>query len=137
MLGHIRFPNIDPEAPASLSPRIVRRFLRDQLGFDRHLVLTDDLDLPAITRHYDRGEDVRLAIEAGNDLALIGHRPDTAEAAARALAGLPRALTAEARERVERFRDKTLHPPPAWSDKKWNATCAALAKLTAEFPDET
>ena len=135
MLGHVEFPNIDADFPASLSPRIVRRFLRDQLGFDRHLVLTDDLDMGAITRRYGRGEDVKLALEAGNDLAMICHRTATAEDAARASAELPRRITAEARDRVERFRYKKLHPPPAWSDKKWQATCAALAKLAAEIPE--
>jgi len=80
---------------------------------------------------------VKLAIEAGNDLAMICHRTDTAEAAARVIAGLPRGLTAEARERVERFRYKTLHPPPAWSDKKWTDTCAAIARLAAGFAGET
>jgi beta-N-acetylhexosaminidase len=137
MLAHVCFPNIDADLPASLSPRIVRRFLRDQLGFDRHLVLTDDLDMGAIAKRYGRGEDVKLAIEAGNDLAMICHRTDTAEDAARTLAELPRILTAEARERVERFRHKTLHPPPVWSDKKWSETCAALAKLTADFPEQS
>jgi len=135
MLGHVDFPNIDAEYPASFSPRIVRRFLRDQLGFDRHLVLTDDLDSEAISRRFGRGEDVKLAIQAGNDLAMICHRTETAEAASRALAELPRGLTNEARERVEHFRYKTLHPPLAWSDKKWNDTCAALAKLADEFPE--
>ena len=134
MPGHVDFPNIDAEFPASLSPRIVRRFLRDQLGFDQHLVMTDDLDSGAIVRRFGRGEDVKLAIQAGNDLAVICHRTGTAEDAARALAGLPRGLTHEARERVERFRCKTLQPPLAWSDKKWNDTCAALAKLAEEFP---
>jgi len=136
MPGHVEFPNIDADFPASLSPRIVRRFLRDQLGFDRHLVLTDDLDMGAITTRYGCGLAVELAIAAGNDLALVCHRSAAAEAAARTIAGLPRALTAEARERVERFRYKTLHPPPAWSDKKWNDTCAALAKLAAGFGEE-
>lgn len=137
MLGHVEFPNIDANFPASLSPRIVRRFLRDQLGFERHLVLTDDLDMGAITRRYGRGDDVKLALEAGNDLALICHRTDTAEDAARAIAQLPRRITAEAGERVERFREKKLHPPLAWSDPKWRATCAALAKLAAEIPEPT
>ena len=135
MLGHVEFPNIDADFPASLSPRIVRRFLRDQLGFDRHLVLTDDLDMGAITRRYGRGDDVKLAIEAGNDLAMICHRTATAEDAARAIADLPRRITAEARERVERFREKKLHPPLAWSNHKWSATCAALAKLAAGVPE--
>ena len=87
MLAHVEFPNIDPDFPASLSPRIIRRFLRDQLGFDKHLVLTDDLDMGAITTRYGRGEDVKLAITAGNDLAMICHRTETAETAARAIAG--------------------------------------------------
>ncbi len=136
MLAHIEFPNIDADFPASLSPRIVRRFLRDQLGFERHLVLTDDLDMGAITRRYGRGADVKLALEAGNDLALICHHTDTAEDAARVIAQLPRALTAEARERVERFRYKKLHPPRAWAEAKWSATCAALAALAAELPED-
>ena len=135
MTSHVEFPHIDAQFPASLSPRIVRRFLRDQLGFDRHLVITDDLDHDAITRRYGRGPDVRLAIEAGNDLALIGHATGTAEVAARALADLPRALTAEARDRVERFRARTLEAPLAWSAQKWNATCAAMAMLAAEVPE--
>lgn len=129
LLAHVEFPNIDAGFPASLSSRIVRRFLRDQLGFDRHLVLTDDLDSGVIAARYGRGEDVKLAIEAGNDLAMIGQRTDSAKAAARAIAELPRALTSEARERVERFRYKMLQPPPPWSEKKWNDTCVALAKL--------
>jgi len=133
MLAHVDFPNIDPDFPASLSPRIIRRFLRDQLGFDRQLVLTDDLDMGAITRRYGRGQDVELAIKAGNDLALICHRTDTAAAAA-AIGSLPNRVTDEARERVEKFRRK-LPVAVAWSEKKWLETCAALAKLAREVPE--
>lgn len=134
MLAHVDFPNIDPNFPASLSSRIIRKFLRDQLGFDHHLVLTDDLDMAAITRRYGRGQDVKLAIEAGNDLALICHRTDTAEVAARSIAELPGWMTAEARDRLERFRRK-LHGPLVWSDKKWQATCDSLTQLAAEVPE--
>ncbi len=134
MLAHVEFPNIDAEFPASLSPRMIRRFLRDQLGFDKHLVLTDDLDMGAITSRYGRGPDVKLAIEAGNDLALICHRTDSAEVAARAIAELPHWMTEEAHERLEKFRRK-LHSPPAWSDRRWTQTCASLARLAAEVPE--
>jgi len=134
MLAHVDFPNIDPDFPASLSPRLIRRFLRDQLGFDHHLVLTDDLDMGAITRRYGRGADVKLAIEAGNDLAMICHQTDTAEVAARAIKELPRTVTDDAHERVERFRRKLREPHP-WSEKTWLKTCAALAKLAAEVPE--
>jgi beta-N-acetylhexosaminidase len=134
MLAHVDFPNIDSNFPASLSPRMIRGFLRDQLGFDKHLVLTDDLDMGAITTRYGRGQDVKLAIEAGNDLALICHRTDTAEIAARAIAELPHWMTEEARERVEKFRSK-LREPLLWSDKKWRETCESLAKLAVEVPE--
>ena len=135
MLAHVEFPNIDPDFPASLSPRIIRRFLRDQLGFDRHLVLTDDLDMGAITKRYGRGPDVKLAIEAGNDLAMICHQTDTADTAAKALEELPHRILDEALERVERFRKKKLKPPLPWSDQKWHDTCSALDKLAADFPE--
>ena len=135
MLAHIVFPNIDPDLPASLSPRVIRRFLRDQLGFDHHLVLTDDLDMHAIAKRHDRGEDVKLAITAGNDLALICHQTGTAENAARAIAELPHWMTEEARDRIDRFRHKKLHGPLVWSDDRWDKTCRDLAGLATEFQE--
>lgn len=134
MLGHVEFPNIDPDFPASLSRRMIRRFLRDQLGFDDHLVLTDDLDMGAITGRYGRGPDARLAIEAGNDLALICHQLDSAETAAAAIAELPFGTLQDAWRRVERLRGK-LRDPLAWSEGKWRETTEALTKLAAEVPE--
>lgn len=134
MLAHVEFPNIDPDFPASLSPRIIRKFLRDQLGFDKHLVLTDDLDMGAITKRYGRGPDVKLAIEAGNDLAMICHNIDSAETAAKAIAGLPVWMIDEAHERLHRFRKK-LHGPLTWSDKRWAEACDAIAKLAERVPE--
>lgn len=135
MLAHVDFPALDPELPASLSPRVIRGFLRGQLGFDDHLVLTDDLDMGAITRRYGRGEDVRLALLAGNDLAMICHRGDTADEAARAIDTLPTTVTDEARERIDRFRRRKLHPPLVWSDGKWEDTRARLAALAARYAE--
>ncbi len=135
MLAHIVFSNIDPDFPASLSPRVIRRFLRDQLGFDRHLVLTDDLDMHAIAKRYGRGEDVKLAITAGNDLALICHETGSAETAARAIAELPHWMTEDARDRIDRFRRKKLHHPIPWSAAKWEKSCRELAALAAEFDE--
>lgn len=136
MLAHIEFPNIDPDLPASFSPRIIRSFLRGQLGFDDHLVLTDDLDMGAIASRYGRSEDVKLAISAGNDLAMICHTAlDTAEAAARAIAGLPHWMTEEAHKRVDHFRRKKLNDPLKWSDANWSETHSALATLAAEFSE--
>jgi beta-N-acetylhexosaminidase len=87
----------------------------------------------AITKRYGRGEDVKLAIRAGNDLAMICHRVDTADAAARAIGELPLGIRHEAQDRIEHFRRRVLKPPAAWSDTKWQKTCEAIATLAAEF----
>jgi len=134
MLGHVRFPNIDPDFPASLSPRIIQRFLRDQLGFDHHVVLTDDLDMGAITRAYGRGQDARMAIEAGNDLAMICHHTESANQAAEAIAGLPFWLRDEAFDRIDRLRRK-FPEPPAWCETRFASCASAIAEIAAEVPE--
>ena len=76
MLSHIFYDRIDPEWPASLSPKIVGDLLRQEMGYDG-LVLTDDLDMGAIKRHYDIRTVVRQILVAGVDVALICHKgPD-------------------------------------------------------------
>ncbi len=128
LVGHAMFPNLDAERPASLSPQVIRRLLRGQLGFDHHLVLPAELG--AIFRYYEPAVAARLALEAGNDLVLLGSDTGTAREVAAALATLPDVIRAEAWERVERLRDK-LHWPPPWSAAKWTETCASLATLAA------
>ncbi|MFT3992102.1 MAG: glycoside hydrolase family 3 N-terminal domain-containing protein [Luteolibacter sp.] len=134
MLAHVEFPEIDPQFPASLSPRVIRGFLRGQLGFEKHVVLTDDLDMGAITKRYGRGQDVKLAIEAGNDLALICHQTDSAETAAKAIAELPYWMIEEAHQRLRRLRKKLRDPLPL-TDKAWDKTVEGLAKLAADVPE--
>ena len=133
MLAHVHFPNIDPDFPASLSTRIIRKFLRDQLGFDDHVVVTDDLDMGAITHRYGRGDDVRLAIEAGNDLAMICHRTDTAVEAAKVIGKLPFWMRDEAQARIARLRRK-LRDPHAWDEKRIAGFLAALGGITEAVP---
>lgn len=134
MLAHVMFPEIDAEFPASLSRRIITGWLRDQLGFDKHLVMTDDLDMGAIMNRYGRGEDVKLAIAAGNDLAMICHRTETAETAAKALAELPLSVRDDARERLEGFRKK-LSPPTAFARGRWDVMCAKIEAIREAIPE--
>lgn len=70
MVAHILFPELDPEFPASLSDAIIAGLLRDKLGFEG-VVITDDLAMGAIARHYGMAEAAVRAIEAGGDLVLI------------------------------------------------------------------
>jgi beta-N-acetylhexosaminidase len=76
MLSHIHYPKLDPKWPASLSPAIARNLLRYKLGFDG-LVLTDDLDMGAIKKHYPIYDAVEQILKAEIDIVLICHKgPD-------------------------------------------------------------
>lgn len=80
MLSHIFYTKLDPQWPASMSPQIARNLLRQQMGFDG-LILTDDLDMGAITRHYDIQTAIHQILAADIDLALICHKGPNIEIA--------------------------------------------------------
>lgn len=73
MLSHIFYPELDPRWPASLSPPIAGELLRQKMGFNG-LVLTDDLDMGAIGKHFDIQGAIQQILSADIDLALICHK---------------------------------------------------------------
>jgi beta-N-acetylhexosaminidase len=84
MVSHGGFPNIDIREemttggllePASLNYNIVTKLLRQELGY-KHLVITDDLEMGAIARHYEIGDAAVRAARAGEDMLLICASPD-------------------------------------------------------------
>lgn len=71
MVGHICTPNItDSTTPATLSCTIVTDILRDELGFDG-IIITDGMNMSAITSYYSSGEAAVLAVQAGVDIVLM------------------------------------------------------------------
>ncbi|WP_114312317.1 glycoside hydrolase family 3 N-terminal domain-containing protein [Thermus caldifontis] len=70
MTAHILFPALDPKYPATLSARILTGLLRKEMGFSGS-ILTDDLAMGAIRRHFGAGEAAVLAVKAGADLLLL------------------------------------------------------------------
>jgi beta-N-acetylhexosaminidase len=74
MVGHVSVPSLDadPNRVATTSPAIIQDLLRKQIGF-RGLVVTDGLDMGALTRLYaaNPGRASVDAFKAGNDLLLI------------------------------------------------------------------
>ena len=69
MIGHIIIKNIDNTAPASLSEKVVTELLRNEMNFTG-LIITDSLEMNAVSEHYTGGEAAVRAIKAGNDLLL-------------------------------------------------------------------
>ena len=70
MVGHLFHRDLDPDHPASLSRPTVDGLLRGDLGFGG-VVMTDDLQMKAITDNYTFEESVALAVAAGADVLLF------------------------------------------------------------------
>jgi beta-N-acetylhexosaminidase len=70
MTAHVKYPSLDPDWPATLSPVILTTLLRETLGFDG-VVFTDDLEMKAIADHWPPEVAAVQAIKAGADSLLI------------------------------------------------------------------
>jgi beta-N-acetylhexosaminidase len=110
MICHGWYPTFNAEKlPASLSPIVVTDLLRNDVEFEG-LVMTDDLDMGAIYNEYGLAETIRMAITAGNDMAMICHRIDAFDEAHRVLTTLPQTEVDRALENIARFKDG-MSPP--------------------------
>ncbi|MFD3576700.1 glycoside hydrolase family 3 protein [Streptomyces sp. NPDC058644] len=71
MSAHILVPSLDAEYPATLSRRILTGILREELGFDG-LIVTDGMEMQAISATYGIERGSVLAIAAGADAICVG-----------------------------------------------------------------
>ena len=70
MTAHIRYPQIDPVHPATLSVTMLRDVLREKLGFGG-VIISDSMNMGAIRRFYDPAESTVMALQAGVDLVML------------------------------------------------------------------
>jgi beta-N-acetylhexosaminidase len=80
MTAHVRYPTLDPEFPATISPTIITGLLRQQMHY-AGVVVTDDLEMGAIVRHATVEQTVINALNAGADMMLVCHKIELALAA--------------------------------------------------------
>ncbi|RMF23497.1 MAG: beta-N-acetylhexosaminidase [Deltaproteobacteria bacterium] len=121
MTAHVLYDALDGERPASLSKAVVGDILRGRLGY-RGVVVSDDLDMKAITAERSVGEAAVEAIDAGSDLVLVCQSEQSVTEARGAIAEaiaegrLPRAtVEAAARRRAKlasRIRKLRRAAPP-------------------------
>jgi beta-N-acetylhexosaminidase len=105
MLSHIRYKGIDPDWPASLSKIIAHDLLRGQMGYGG-VVMTDDLDMGAIAKHYDLKAAVGQILWAGIDMVLICHAGPAIENAFREILDIQKrsdSMKAEGMKSLERI----------------------------------
>jgi beta-N-acetylhexosaminidase len=128
MVGHANYPALDDSGfPSSLSRKIIHGILREEWGY-RGTVISDDLDMGAIVGHYGLAESVTRAVEAGNDLVLLCHRPELIPDAAKALETISKNRAAEAEKQIAAFM-ATLQPPHAFSLEAHAAVDAKIMQL--------
>ena len=78
MIGHIALPNVlSDRTPASMSAEVVTGILKNQMGF-QGLVITDSLEMGAITDLYTSDKAALTALKAGCDLILMPANLETA-----------------------------------------------------------
>ena len=71
MVGHIALPKVTGDnTPATLSHKITTGILRNKLGYNG-LIVTDGLNMGALTKNYSESEIYWRAVEAGADLLLL------------------------------------------------------------------
>jgi len=70
MTAHILVPSLDEEKPATLSAKIVRGMLREELDFNG-VILSDDLEMKALADQYSVPDAAVQAIAAGCDGVLV------------------------------------------------------------------
>jgi len=145
MVSHGGFPNIDIREemtggllePASLNYNIVTTLLRKELGY-KHLVITDDLEMGAIARHYEIGDAAVRAALAGEDMLLICASPDKIRRGHEALleaADKGRLPDNRIRETLHRIgRTKAILEPPLPLDlERFHSLSDEIAKLNSKL----
>lgn len=70
MVSNVTFPNLGQNVPACLSKVVMTDILRKSYGY-QGLILTDDMDMGAMAKHYPFSEMGVKAIEAGADIVLV------------------------------------------------------------------
>ena len=110
MTSHPRYPNLDPSGVlATFSRIIVADYLRGELKFGG-VIVSDDLEMGAVSEACPIGEATVRAAEVGHDLLLVCHTEAAQRAAAGALLAasesgrLPRREVEAAADRVRRLR---------------------------------
>ncbi|MBK1988133.1 beta-N-acetylhexosaminidase [Sphaerospermopsis aphanizomenoides BCCUSP55] len=113
MTAHILFPQIDPEVPATLSKTILNHILREELNF-QGVVVSDDLDMKAVSEMFMQSGTVARAFHAGCDLFIVSRNINSSAiertyqiaedfAACLSNGSLDENVVATARERIEKL----------------------------------
>lgn len=72
MVSNVTFPALDPNLPACVSKPIMTDLLRNTFGY-QGLILSDDMEMGAMAKHYAFADMGVMAVKAGADMVLVCH----------------------------------------------------------------
>lgn len=138
MTAHILYRKLDDRFPASISKKIIHDLLRKEFGF-RGLVISDCLEMDALTRAYSLAGAVIFAVQATCDILTVSHsfgrqlivRNSLLDAAKTDKAFLR--SVEEAVERILAYKEKyckEMRPEIDWEKNREVAEAASLASIT-------
>ena len=114
MTAHVLVASLDEHRPSTLSPKVVQALLRDELHYDG-VILSDDLEMKAVSARYPVPEAAVEAIRAGCDAVLvcsgdIDLQGRTLEALVRAVESgtIPAARSDDAFQRLRKVKERFL-----------------------------
>lgn len=108
MTAHLFNQRWDRKYPATLSHQVITGLLRGKLGF-QGVIVSDDLQMAAITKQYGLEETVELAVKAGVDILLVGNNQEYDPSVVPRVTQTLKSLVTEgriARERIEASYDR-------------------------------
>jgi beta-N-acetylhexosaminidase len=131
MTSHILVRELDAERPATLSPAIIEGLLRKELGF-AGVIVTDDLAMGAVARHWTPAQIALLAAQAGCDVLELckGHdaQVEAIESLIRAheSGAVPFKDAEAAFDRVRRLKERFLTGAPEPDPKRARVVAESL-----------
>lgn len=102
MTAHVFNAKLDPDWPATLSALTMQGLLRDQMGYEG-VIISDDMQMQAITDHYSLETALERTILAGADIIIFGNNLTYDEQIAQKAVGIILKLVGEGRVPTERI----------------------------------
>ncbi len=114
MVAHILNTKIDSTYPGTLSRILLQDLLRNELGYDK-LILSDDMEMKAITDHFGVDEAPVLALQAGCDLLIYRSQAQAEHAYSACIHAIEKGklhpeIILKACERIRALKQKCLLP---------------------------
>jgi len=115
MTSHAIYSALDPDRPATFSPAVLANLLREKMSFEG-LIITDDLEMGAISKKWGVAEGASASFEAGADILLICKEQNYVEESIKLIRGkllkgeILLSRLHESNERIQKAKDEFLHP---------------------------